>query len=172
MLPYFKELTEAGDFLSRDLYNTVTSKETEWVPYFNFLACQIDPEVFLLQDNFYSWLYQRHKYKAGILCMESKTIYNWHKDTNRGVCINSLIYTPNISYTYFRESSEVTNKVTELPYQPGARFIFNNQEEHMVVNHTGIRLMLSLEFEEDKDNLSFDQLLDEIEQEYKRYDNQ
>ena len=42
----------------------------------------------------------------------------------------------------------------------------------MVVNHAGIRLMLTVEFEEDKDSLSFDNLLNEIEQEYTTDDNQ
>ena len=173
MLPYYKEIHRAGNFLSRPLYDKVLGTETEWTKYFNFTACSIDPEEFLLQDHFYHWLYQRHRYKAGVLCMESRTVYNWHQDTSRGVCVNSILYTPDtISCTYFREEPEVTHRVIDLQYTPGTRVLFNNQKEHMVVNHAGIRLMLTVEFEEDKDSLSFDNLLNEIEQEYTTDDNQ
>jgi hypothetical protein len=37
----------------------------------------------------------------------------------------------------------------------------------MVANHAGTRLMLTVEFEEDKESLSFESLLDEIETNYK-----
>ena len=168
MLPYFKEIEKAGDFFSKDLYRKVTNGKSEWTEYYNFLLCPIDPEAFLLHDDFYSWLYRRHRYNAGVLCMGSRTVYNWHRDTNRGVCINSMMYTPNISFTYFRKSTEdINHDVIELPYKPCSRFIFNNQEDHMVANHAGTRLMLTVEFEEDKESLSFESLLDEIETDYK-----
>lgn len=106
--------------------------------------------------------------------MESKTVYNWHRDSNRGTCINTVLPPlsgegASSSATYFRNSrdTEATNhQVIEVPYRPGARFIFNNQEDHMVVNHLGIRLLLTLEFDEPKEVLSFNNLLNEIEQEF------
>lgn len=177
MLPYFKELTEAGvqPFCAKTVYSIILSPETEWVKYFNFTACSIDPEKHLLTDSFYSWLYQRHRYKAGVLCMESKTVYNWHRDSSRGTCINTVLpplsggASSSSSATYFRNSRDteaVNHQVIEVPYRPGVRFIFNNQEDHMVVNHLGIRLVLTLEFDEPKEVLSFNTLLNEIEQEF------
>ena len=93
-------------------------------------------------------------------------MYNWHKDSNRGVCVNSMIATPNTSYTFFREQPEVQNKVIELQYYPGSRFLFNNQKEHMVLNYDGIRMMLTIEFLEDKNELTYLDLLNEIESDY------
>ena len=101
MSPYFEELP-VGQFYSPELHNIVFNPDTQWVKYFNFTATPI-PLNILFADDFYIWLYGRHKYKAGVLKMEDKTIYNWHRDSNRGVCINSLIMTPNESHTFFRE---------------------------------------------------------------------
>ncbi len=164
MSPYFQEL-KVGQFYSPELHNIVFNPETEWIPYFNFIATPIPIEI-LLKDDFYLWLYGQHKYKAGVLKMENKTMYNWHKDSNRGVCVNSMIATPNTSYTFFREQPEVQNKVIELQYYPGSRFLFNNQKEHMVLNYDGIRMMLTIEFLEDKNELTYLDLLNEIESDY------
>lgn len=164
MSPYFQEL-KVGQFYSPELHNIVFNPETEWIPYFNFIATPI-PIKILLKDDFYFWLYGQHKYKAGVLKMENKTMYNWHKDSNRGVCVNSMIATPNTSYTFFREQPEVQNKVIELQYYPGSRFLFNNQKEHMVLNYDGIRMMLTIEFLEDKNELTYLDLLNEIESDY------
>jgi len=164
MSPYFEEL-KVKKFNSPELHNIVFNPETKWMPYFDFIATPIPIDV-LLKDNFYSWLYDRHKYKAGVLKMESKTIYNWHTDLNRGVCINSMIETPNTSYTFFRNHLDLRHTVTELQYHPGSRFLFNNQKEHMVINYEGTRMMLTIEFEEDKNELTYLDLLHEIESNY------
>jgi hypothetical protein len=164
MSPYFEEL-QVGQFYSPELHNIVFNPETEWIPYFNFIATPIPLEV-LLRDDFYLWLYGRHKYKAGVLKMEGKTMYNWHTDSNRGVCVNSMIATPNTSYAFFRNAADVQHKVTELQYYPGSRFLFNNQKEHMVLNYDGIRMMLTIEFLEDKNQLNFLDLLKEIKDDY------
>jgi hypothetical protein len=164
MSPYFEELP-IGQFFSPKLHDRVWNPETEWVKYYNFTACSVDNNI-LFEDEFYHWLYTRHKYKAGVLRMENKTMYNWHCDTKRGVCINSMIATPNTSYTFFREYSDVSHSLVELQYYPGSRFIFNNQKEHMVINYDGLRLMLTIEFEEDKNKLSYINLLNEILEDY------
>jgi|TARA_E500000318_G_C3563706_1_gene214727 hypothetical protein len=164
MRPYFEEL-KVGQFYSPELHNIVFNPETEWIPYFNFTATPI-PISILLKDDFYLWLYGQHKYKVGVLKMENKTMYNWHADSNRGVCVNTMIPTPNTSYTFFRDKADVQHSVTELQYYPGTRFLFNNQKEHMVLNYDGIRMMLTIEFLEDKNELTFSQLLKEIENDY------
>jgi hypothetical protein len=43
---------------------------------------------------------------------------------------------------------------------------FNNQKEHMVINYDGLRLMLTIEFAEDKNKLSYINLLNEIKEDY------
>ena len=162
--PYFEELP-VGQFYSPELHNIIFNPKTQWVKYFNFTATPI-PLKILFMDDFYIWLYGKHKYKAGVLKMENQTIYNWHRDSTRGVCINSLIMTPNTSYTFFREYNDVSHSIIELQYYPGSRFIFNNQKEHMVINYNGVRMMLTIEFEEDKNQLTYLNLLDEIKRDF------
>ena len=164
MSPYFEEL-KVGQFYSPELHNIVFNPATEWIPYFNFIATPIPNEI-LFRDNFYKLLHDRHSYKAGVLKMENRTMYNWHTDSNRGVCVNSMIATPNTSYTFFRDHADVQHTVTELQYYPGTRFLFNNQKEHMVLNYDGIRMMLTIEFLEDKNELTYLDLLNEIKSEY------
>ena len=77
-----------------------------------------------------------------------------------------MIATPNTSYTFFREYSDVQHNVIELQYYPGTRFLLNNQKEHMVLNYDGVRMMLTIEFLEDKNELTYLQVLNEIKSEY------
>ena len=164
MKPFFQEL-RVGQFYSPELHDIIFNPETEWVNYFNFTACPIEKEV-LFRDHFYKCLYDRHPYKAGVLKMEHQTMYNWHKDSNRGTTVNCLINTPNTSYTFFRKEFDVNHPIIELQYFPGSRFLLNNQQDHMVLNYNGIRMVLTIEFLEDKNELRFEDLLEEIERDY------
>ena len=165
MSPYYEDLCVA-QYFEPELHNIIWDPHTEWVNYFNFTACLIDNNI-LFRDNFYEWLYKRHPYKAGVLKMESKTMYNWHTDSSRGVCVNTLIPTPNSSFTFFRETEDLNHSLIELRYSPGARFLFNNQKDHMVLNYEYPRFVLTTEFLEDKDKLTYPDLLNEIKKEYR-----
>lgn len=162
--PYYTELN-IEKFDSTEIEEIIHNPNIQWITYRNFKTKPIPLEI-MLKDKFYQWLYDRHPYKAGVLKMEEKNIYNWHKDVERGVCINYLINTPNISYTFFRSNSCVAHTVTELKYLPGCRYIFNNQEDHMVLNYDGTRMLLTIEFDEDKSKLIYDDLLMEITTHY------
>tara|TARA_R100001224_G_C4028064_1_gene151704 strand:+ start:3708 stop:4205 length:498 start_codon:yes stop_codon:yes gene_type:complete len=164
MIPYFKEL-KVGQFYDAQLDNIIWNPETEWIDYFNFTACLVPHEI-VMRDHFYKWLYSEHPFKAGILKMEHQTMYNWHTDSNRGVCINMLIQSPNTSYTFFRNAPEVNHTFIELRYFPGTRYLFNNQKEHMVLNYDGPRFILTTEFLEDKNELTFKKLQKKIEKKY------
>ena len=164
MTPYFEDL-EIAPYHEPELYRIMWNPKTEWVKYFNFTACKVDRRI-LTKDKFYKWLYNKHPFKAGILKMENKNMYNWHRDSVRGVCINTLIQTPNTSFTFFRETPDINHSLIELRYYPGARFLLNNQKDHMVLNYDGDRYVLTIEFEEDKNNLSYLDLLREIKEEY------
>ena len=165
MSPFFEEI-KAGQFFHPKLDDLIWNPETEWIDYFNFTACLV-PHELVMKDYFYKWLYDRHPFKAGILKMENKTMYNWHTDTNRGVCVNMLIQTPNTSYTFFRHTPDVSHSIYELQYFPGTRYLFNNQKEHMVVNYDGPRFVLTTEFLEDKNELTYTKLLNEIKEKFK-----
>jgi hypothetical protein len=56
----------------------------------------------------------------------------------------------------------VVGEFIELQYQPDTYYIFNTQINHMVLNFEEPRLLLTIEFGEDKNLLSYDDLLLEI----------
>jgi hypothetical protein len=56
----------------------------------------------------------------------------------------------------------VVGEFNELQYQPDTYYVFNTQVNHMVLNFERPRLLLTIEFGEDKDALSFDDLLLEL----------
>jgi hypothetical protein len=59
------------------------------------------------------------------------------------------------------EQGEITRTFKELKYKPETYYLFNNQVEHTVINFTQSRYLMSVEFEEGKDVLTFNNLLKE-----------
>ena len=153
--------------IAKDLSDFSFSQTGKWFNYFNFQVKQI-PQDLLNKDPFFVWLTERYKYIAGVLKLEPYVCYDWHKDTRRGVGINMLI-TPNInSYCLFANNRDtVVFKIDELQYKPNTYYLFNTQVDHTVYNFESTRFLLSIEFQLDKDNLTFDQLLKDIKENYK-----
>ena len=139
----------------------------EWVKYFNFDARPILPEV-ILKDDFFKWLADRYSFMGGVLRLDPYTCYNWHTDTRRGVGINMLL-TPNTrSFCAFGfDPSQLVFKIEELKYKPNTYYLFNTQMPHTVYNFETTRYLFSVEFAKDKDELSFKDLVNDIETNYK-----
>ncbi len=154
--------------ITQDLSDFSFSQTGKWFNYFNFQVKQI-PQDLLNKDPFFVWLTERYKYIAGVLKLEPYVCYDWHKDTRRGVGLNMLI-TPNInSYCLFAANRDtIVFKVDELQYKPNTYYLFNTQVDHTVYNFESTRFLLSIEFELDKDNLTFDQLLKDIKDNYEK----
>ena len=140
---------------------------TEWMPYFNFEAKPLPADI-VLKDNFFVWLSQRYDFIVGVLKLDPYTCYNWHTDTRRGVGINMLL-TPNTrSFCAFGvDPNELVFKIEELKYKPNTYYLFNTQSPHTVYNFEATRYLLSVEFVKDRDQLSFEDLVNDIEANYK-----
>ena len=164
MSPYYEDL-QIELYFNAEIFSVIANPDTQWIDYYSFNACLIDNNI-LIKDKFYNWLHKKHPFRAGILKMEGKTIYNWHKDTNRGVCINTVLPTPHTSFTFFRETEQLNHSLIELQYHPGGRFLFNNQKDHMVLNCGSPRFLLTTEFVENKNQLTYQDLLKEIRKDY------
>ena len=165
MNPYYTALP-VPTYFEPEIYDKLYNPNTDWVKYFNFTTCLIDDNI-LTKDKFYKWLHERHPFKAGVLKMESKTIYNWHTDSTRGVCINTLLSSNHGSFTFFRDNESLNHNLIELQYYSGSRYLFNNQKDHMVLNYnSSARFVLTTEFLEDKNKLNYLDLLEEIKQEF------
>lgn len=139
---------------------------SEWMPYYNFDAKQL-PHELIFQDEFFRWLSQRYSFIAGVLRLDPYTCYNWHTDTRRGVGVNMLL-TPNTrSFCAFGfDPSQLVFKIEELKYKPNTYYLFNTQVPHTVYNFETTRYLLSVEFAKDKDELSFEDLVKDVQQNY------
>ena len=160
LLPYHE--LDLKDYNEPELENIITSNETKWDYYYNFLTALV-PLDLLHKDEFFKQLYNKYPYTAGIIKLPKSTCYNWHKDSSRGVCINTLLSFNGESHCFFApDKSEFSHEFIELKYKPYRRYVFNNQIEHMVINFEENRYVLTLEFTEDKYKLGFEKLLVDI----------
>ncbi|NDB58496.1 hypothetical protein EB001_08630 [bacterium] len=139
---------------------------SEWLPYYNFDAKQL-PHELIYQDEFFRWLSQRYSFIAGVLRLDPYTCYNWHTDTRRGVGINMLL-TPNTRSfcTFALDADQLVFKIEELKYKPNTYYLFNTQVPHTVYNFETTRYLMSVEFAKDRDELSFNDLLKDIQTNY------
>jgi hypothetical protein len=84
--------------------------------------------------------------------------------------VNLLVHHTH-SHTVFTDAAALANApgapvvpATELVYAPDTYYLFNSQQPHAVWNGAGPRVLLSLEFAEDRDALSYAQLCGECAQ--------
>jgi hypothetical protein len=139
---------------------------SEWIKYYNFDA-KLVPQEILVEDDFFKWLLPRYNLIAGILRLDPYTCYDWHIDTRRGVGINMLL-TPNIrSFCAFKfDPDQLVFNIEELKYKPNTYYLFNTQVPHTVYNFETTRYLFSIEFAKDKDELSFNDLIKDIQANY------
>jgi len=139
---------------------------SDWLPYYNFDAKRIPPEI-VFQDDFFIWLSHRYSFVAGILKLDPYVCYDWHTDTRRGVGINMLLTPFDRSICVFKvDLDQTVFKIDELKYKPGTYYLFNTQVSHTVYNFETTRYLMSIEFAKNKDELSFNDLLKDIQTNY------
>jgi hypothetical protein len=139
---------------------------SEWVEHYNFDAKRIPPEI-IFQDDFFIWLSHRYSFVAGILKLDPYTCYDWHTDTRRGVGINMLLTPFDRSVCAFAPNKEgAVFEIEELKYKPATYYLFNTQVSHTVYNFETTRYLMSVEFAKDKNELTFDDLVSDIQTNY------
>ena len=165
MKPYYE--IKKKSTITQSLLDTAHNS-SEWIDYFNFKAKLVPPEV-LFQDEFFRWLVKRYDFIAGILKLDPYTCYDWHTDTRRGVGINMLL-TPHArsvcAFTHNRE--DPVFKIEELKYKPNTYYLFNTQVSHTVYNFETTRYLMSIEFAKDKNELTFEDLVKDIRNNYEK----
>lgn len=139
-----------------------------WYDHYNYKAKPI-PQDLMFIDPFYSWLIDRYDFIGGIIKLNPYTCYDWHVDTRRGVGINMSLtpfdrsicaFAPNIKETIFN--------IEELKYKPMTYYIFNTQVPHTVYTFETTRFMMSIDFAKDKNELTFEQLVKDIKDNYEK----
>ena len=145
----------------------IAKDNNPWIPYYNFMAKPVPHEV-LNQDPFFDWLKDRYEYIGGIIRMNKFEQYDWHVDTRRGVGINMLL-SHGKSFVYFTETpNELVKSVYPHKYQDDTYYLFNTQVPHCVINLDQPRYLFTIEFALDKTHLTFDQLRQDIKENYDR----
>ena len=150
MKPYY-EIGKKSTIL-KDLEDFAFSP-SDWLPYYNFDAKRIPPEI-VFQDDFFIWLSHHYSFVAGILKLDPYVCYDWHIDTRRGVGVNMLLTPFDRSVCAFKvDLDQTVFKIDELKYKPGTYYLFNTQVSHTVYNFETTRYLMSIEFAKNKDYL-------------------
>ena len=158
MIPFYEmpvQSTIADKLLD---FATTTDK---WQPYYNFYAVQV-PFDLAFSDPILRSIGAKYPLAVGVLRLDPHTTYDWHTDTRRGVCINMLLNNAKSNCLFSVGKTEATHSFVELKYRLGSYYVFNNQVPHMVINFNESRYLMSVEFEADKNELTYEQLLGEI----------
>jgi len=152
----------------------------DWINHYGWDGIPVPLAYLLPREPLLSEIYRRHRFKAGILRLGPRSYYDWHIDTRRGVGVNVLLSTGGHHHSLFSpDYSEVhddgdttgnhkmdprvyLHRFEELEYEPHIYYLYNNQVHHTVYNFGKTRYLFSIEFEEDKDSLSYNGLLGEI----------
>ena len=158
MTPYHP--LPAKSLIADELFEFAMSTES-WQPYYNFNAVQV-PFDLAFKDPVIKAIGLKYSLAVGILRLDPYITYDWHVDSRRGTCINMLLNDVKSHCLFSVGRTEATHGFLELKYQPKTYYAFNNQVPHMVINFAESRYLMSVEFKEDKDQLTFEQLLREI----------
>ena len=95
---------------------------------------------------------------CAVIKMDPFTEYNWHTDFTRGFTINMLMENQ-ASYCLFGDTlDEFNDSITILPYKIGRFYLFNTQHRHSVINFENPRYLFSIQFEQEKDELSYQEV--------------
>jgi len=157
-LPFYE--IPVRSVIANKLFNFATTTG-EWKPYYNFHAVQV-PFDLVFEDPVLYTLGMKHKLAVGIIRLDPYTTYDWHIDTRRGVAVNMLLNNAKSNCLFSVNETEAIHNFIELKYRLGSYYLFNNQVSHMVINFSESRYMMSVEFEADKNELTFDQLVREM----------
>ena len=153
--------------------------QVKWANYYEFDILKINTKK-LEQEPILKKIHQKFPIKfMAITKINPDTCFVWHMDGKRGVAINMLIHAnPNsktlfgIGGKYYSEEEincddirtesngtvdpkSVVIKFIELKYKPKKFYLFNTRILHSVLNFTENRYLFTIEFEQDKTELSY-----------------
>ena len=132
----------------------------EYSDYYGFSVYELPLEL-ILQESILQDINTKHKIQSGaVIKLQPNRCYKWHQDAVRGVCVNMLLQHQD-SFVLFGNSvsdSEDQFDIARLDYNIGEFYLFNNQCMHTVINFKECRYMFTLEFEEDKNTLIYENI--------------
>lgn len=96
---------------------------------------------------------------CNVLKMNERDYYSLHTDDERGCGINMLIQDYDSACVFVDENEK---KLLKLEYAPNTLYLFNTQIPHQISNYSGLRLLLSIAFVDNKDRLSYTDVLEKL----------
>ena len=132
----FSELKTKGKELIPYLEYLTTFDKLPWQEHYGFNAIQIDNK-WINKEPALKEVHKIHPIKQlGLLKIPKKSFYNWHVDDFRQSCINLLVSKELNSYSMFGEhdGNYYHNNIIQLSYKPNTYYLFNNQNNHCVLN--------------------------------------
>lgn len=136
--------------------------EADWEAQRGFMV-SFFPDEIIEQDPFLKAVKTHYKVMQVLLCLPPNTCYPWHTDLNRRTSINMPLNAHGQSTCVFTKerSDEEYFEIAELKYQPDTYYLFNTQEEHMVLNFSERRYLFSFTLTGIKD-VPFRQVADHL----------
>jgi len=161
MKPYYAMKNKST--VSKELLDFILNDEGEWLNYYSFDGKFVPNEIYM-KDKFFNWLSFHYNFRVGITMLKPTSCYTWHVDERRGVSINMLLNPDVRSNCVFVDGTPngLYFPIQELTYEKDTYYIFDTQTPHMVLNYDSPRYLMSVEFELDKTNLSYKDLLNNI----------
>ena len=137
--------------------------------YYNFLISPI-PNELMEEEEVLKELNKEFPVRhMGISKFCPFTHHKWHQDTDRGVTVNMLLqsqrsqvlfgHPQEMGENYEKFGKNGTINFVELNYEPETFYLFNAQINHSIFNFEGDRYLFTLEFEKDKNELSYEDIL-------------
>jgi hypothetical protein len=157
MMPFYPHPVKS--VIADELLDFATSTG-DWHSYFNFSVAQVPFDI-VFKDPLLKAVGSKYALAMGILRLDPYLTYDWHVDTKRGVCINMLLNDVKSNCLFSVGETEATHGFVELEYQPKTYYAFNNQVPHMVINFAEPRYLMSVEFQADKNELTYETFLKE-----------
>ena len=136
--------------------------QDDWEIQRGFIVTMIPDEI-IDKDPYLKAVKEVYKVLQVLVCLPPYTCYPWHKDLNRRTIINMPLNAQDKSCCVFTKKTEEEQyfEIAELKYEPATYYIFNTQEEHMVLNFSEKRYLLSFTLTGIKD-VPFRQVADSL----------
>jgi hypothetical protein len=118
--------------------------DADWEIKQGFMVTEI-PDELIDQDPYLKAVKQVYQVMQVLVCLPPYTCYPWHKDENRRTILNMPLNAHDKSSCIFTKDLKEAQyfEFAELKYEPGTYYIFNTQEDHMVLNYAERRYLFS-----------------------------
>lgn len=154
---YFKKFKFESKVISLLAYNLI--QIDTWQNNYGLETCIISDKIWS-KEPLLTTIDNRFPIEFGfVIKIPPYTVYNWHLDGTRAAGINMKLHSDVVSHTLFGEPLDDWNdKFVELKYDDNSFYLLNTQQKHCVINFDKYRYMFSLQFVQNKDTITYQEI--------------